>query len=307
LETNPIVKIVVGSFTALIAGSLLIASCDNVDEGFRGVELTFGAADPGALDPGIHIKAPVVTVIKQIDVRQRKFEQETTASTKDQQNVQTSIAVNYRADGIRAVEIYSEIGHQPEVWEATIFQPQIQEVLKSVTARYTALELITKRPEVKAEITQVLTERITVEPFIVEQVSITDFTFSEVYMGAIEAKQVAEQEAQRAQNKLDQNALDVQKLEQQAKAEKSATITRAEGDAEALRIQAEAEASYHRAISAAATSASLRHAEIERWDGHTPMYVGEAGIMLPASKRAVKGSPTKAAPKPKGEATPKKK
>lgn len=277
------IKLILLGTAGVIAASIGLGACATVDEGFRGVKLTWGAAHDDPLDPGMHVKMPIMTTVEEIDIRQRKFEQQTTASTKDQQNVQTTVAINYHADGARAVAIYSEIGKNPKVWETTIIQPQIQEVLKSVTARYTALELITKRPEVKSKITETLIERITLEPFIVEQVSITDFTFSPTYIAAIEAKQVAEQEAQRAQNKLDQNALDVKKLEQQAEAEKNAAITRAEGEAEALRIRAEAEANYHRTISESVTPASLRYSEIEAWDGRTPLYVGDAGMMLPAA------------------------
>lgn len=264
--------------------ALMLTGCGTVDEGNRGVKLVWGAAEGDPLSPGLHGYNFFSTDIEEVDVRERKFEEATEASTKDQQVVNTTVALNYRANAENIVEIYSKIGGDPEKWEATILAPQIQEVLKSVTAQYTALELITKRPEVKQKITEELTKLITVSNFDVIRVSVTDFKFSDVYRKSIESKQVAEQQALQAQNELDRNALEVKKIEQQAGAEKSAAITRAEGDAESLRIRSEAAADWHRKIGASATEASLRYFEIQEWNGVAPTYVGGgASMLLPSS------------------------
>jgi len=267
-----------------LLSAILLVGCGTVDEGHRGVKLVWGAAQGTTLEPGLHGYNPFSTDIEEVDVKEKKFEQATEASTKDQQVVETTVAVNYIPDPEKIVEIYSKIGRNSESWEPTILAPHIQEVLKSVTAQYTALELITKRPEVKMKITEELTARISVSNFTVTQVSVTDFKFSPVYRASIEAKQVAEQDAQRAQNELERNALDVQKVEQAASSAKAAAILKAEGEAESLRIRAEAAAAFHKKVSAAATSQSLRHLEIETWNGVTPLYVSEAGMLLPSAK-----------------------
>ena len=155
--------------------------------------------------------------------------------------------------------------------------------------RGTLEELIThfgKNAKVKGEITALLEERISGEHFEVLQVSITDFTFSAKYMAAIEAKQVAEQAAQQAQNELERNRLDVKKLEQQATAEAAATLTRVQAEAQAMHVRAEADAEYHRKVGKAATANSLRHIELQRWNGVAPLYVGEGSLMLPSSSES---------------------
>lgn len=262
---------------------LSFASCSRVEEGNRGVELTFGAASSAPLDPGLHVTFPFAQRIEEVDIRQRVFEQQTNASSADEQNVATTVAVNYRLKPDSAVEVYASLGREPKTWESTVFAPQIKEALKSVTARYKARELIAQRSRVKNEITELLEARIGGEHFEVLQVSITDFTFSAKYMAAIEAKQVAEQAAQQAQNELERNRLDVKKLEQQATAEAAATLTRVQAEAQAMHVRADAEAEYHRKVGEAATENSLRHIELQRWNGVAPLYVGEGSLMLPSS------------------------
>lgn len=279
-----VVPLIAAGVSALLLLVVTASSCNRVNEGYRGVELTFGAAATAPLEPGLHITFPFAQNIAEVDVRQRVFEQKTMASSADEQNVATTVAVNYRLKAESAVDIYASLGQDPVTWESTVFAPQIKEALKSVTARYKARELIAERAKVKAEITALLEDRIGGDHFEVLQVSITDFTFSTKYMAAIEAKQVAEQAAQQAQNELARNKLDVQKVEQQASAEAIATLTRVRAEVEATQIRAQADADYHRKLSATATPTSLRHMELERWDGTAPLYVGGgASIMLPSA------------------------
>ncbi|MEM6296308.1 MAG: prohibitin family protein [Myxococcota bacterium] len=277
------IQLAAAGVAALCLTVLSFASCSRVEEGKRGVELTFGAAASEPLDPGLHVTFPFAQRIEQVDIRQHVFEQQTNASSADEQNVATTVALNYRLKPDSAVAVYATLGREPKTWESTVFAPQIKVALKSVTARYKARELIVERAKVKAEITDLLEARISGEHFEVLQVSITDFTFSAKYMAAIEAKQVAEQAAQQAQNELERNRLDVKKLEQQATSEAAATLTRAKADAEAMRIRASADAEYHQAVSDAASELSLRHIELERWNGVSPLYVGEGSLMLPAA------------------------
>jgi prohibitin 2 len=73
-----------------------------------------------------------------------------------------------------------------------------QETLKSVVAQYNASQLLTMREIVSKDILRILTERARFFDIILDDVSITQLTFSKVYEAAVEAKQVAQQEAERA-------------------------------------------------------------------------------------------------------------
>ena len=134
----------------LSAGLLMIGvtGCTQVDAGNLGVVMKWGEIQDVALQEGIHFRTPVKTQIIGISTRVHKMEASATASSKDLQVVSTKIALNYRVDAARVVEVFRNVGTRLIV-ENTIIDPALQESLKQATAQYTAEELITKRQQVK--------------------------------------------------------------------------------------------------------------------------------------------------------------
>ena len=148
-------------------------------------------------------------------------------------------------------------------------QPAVQEGVKAVVARFTAEELITKRPAVKAGITDILTERLQKRSIIVEEVSKTDFEFSQTFNDAIESKVKAEQEALQALNELER-----------IKIEKEQTITRAEATAQAIKETADAEAYALQVVreQLEKNKELIDYLTIEKWDGVLPKYTGGGAV-----------------------------
>jgi regulator of protease activity HflC (stomatin/prohibitin superfamily) len=130
--------------------------------------------------------------------------------------------------------------------------------------------LITRRPEVSELIQRGLSERLTPRGVIVESVSITDFNFSPEFARAIEAKQVAEQDALRAARELERARIEAQQQVARAEAEAKARLEIARAEAEALRLQREV---------ISAELLQLRF--IERWDGVMPRFVGGENSLMP--------------------------
>ena len=158
-------------------------------------------------------------------------------------------------------KIYQEIGVD---YESKVVDPAIQESVKAATAQFTAEELITKREEVGQIIFQSLSDRLTDDYIVVESVSIVDFQFSANFNEAVEAKVTAEQNALAAENKLKQVEFEAQQR-----------IAEAQGEAEAIRIQAEA-------ITSQGGSEYVNLQWIKQWNGVLPttMLDSSSGVLL---------------------------
>jgi regulator of protease activity HflC (stomatin/prohibitin superfamily) len=227
-----------------------------VDQGERGVLLEFGHAK-AVYEPGLHFQIPIVHKVVVFDVRTKKDQVEAGAASKDLQLVQTTIALNYHPDPTTVDKLYQEVGTE---YETRVISPAIQESVKAATAKYTAEELITKRSLVKEDTRQNLAERLESYHVIIDDFSIVDFSFSEEFDLAIEAKQTAVQQALKAENDLRRIEIEAQQVIETAKAE-----------AESIRIQAAA-------LKENADLIQLKF--VEQWNGVLPVYMMGDSIPL---------------------------
>lgn len=262
------------AIVAAVAIFGLVNATTIVDAGTRGVVKTFGEVT-GVFDEGLHFRAPFVTTVVPVDVKTQRLISESSAASRDLQIVTTQVVLNYRVDPEQVGTLVREIGTD---YEAKIIDPAIQESVKAATAQFTAENLITQRPLVSESIRQVLNERLTPRGIIVEEVSITEFNFSDEFSRAIEAKQVAEQDALRAERELRRAQIEAQQQVARAEAEAQARLEVARAEAEALRLQREV-----------ISPELLQLRFIERWDGVLPRFMGgDSGLVpfvnLPASE-----------------------
>lgn len=253
--------------SALVAIALLVMigvfmvsnAVTTIEAGTRGVLKTFGEIT-GVLDEGLHFRMPFITSVTVVEVRTQRYESNSSAASRDLQTVTTQVVINYRPDASQVDRLVREIGVD---YERRVVDPAIQEAIKAATARFTAEELITRRPEVSDLILSVLSERLMPRGVIVENVSITDFNFSPEFARAIEAKQVAEQDALRAARELERARIEAQQQVARAEAEAKARLEIARAEAESLRLLGEV-----------VSPQLLQLRFIERWDGILPRFVG---------------------------------
>ncbi|MGV2389907.1 MAG UNVERIFIED_CONTAM: prohibitin family protein [Microcystis novacekii LVE1205-3] len=168
-----------------------------VNAGERGVLMVFGQVQEKILNEGIHGIIPVVNTVKKLSVRIQKQQIAAEASSKDLQEVFTDVALNWHILASEVNNIFQQIGDEAAVIEQVI-DPAVEEILKEVMAKYTAEELITKREEVKGEVDHRLTARLRDYHIGVDDVSLVHVNFSDRFTEAVEAKQIAEQEAKKA-------------------------------------------------------------------------------------------------------------
>ena len=227
-----------------------------INAGERGVVMKFGKVQDTILDEGIHGIMPIVTTVKPITVRVQKNNLAAQAASKDLQQVSIDVALNWSVDKERVNEIFQRIGDEEQILNR-IINPAVAEVVKATTAQKNAEEIITKRTELKQAIDNQLKERLSPYGVLIEDTSLENVGFSEEFSKAIEAKQIAEQEAKRAQ-------FIALKAEQEAQAE----INRAKGQAEAQRL-----------LRQNLTPEILQQQAIEKWNGQFPTVMGGNGSL----------------------------
>jgi regulator of protease activity HflC (stomatin/prohibitin superfamily) len=249
-------------FIVLLLIALIIILTMNpfvvVGAGERGVVLNFGAVQPNVFGEGLHIRIPIMQKIIKVDVKVHKSQTDAESVSKDLQDTRSTIAVNYHISPAKANWIYQNIGTE---YKERIIDPAVQEVVKAVTAKYTAVELITQREKVRSEIKDLLKERLLTYSIIVDDFSIVNFSFSQQFTQAIESKQTAEQLALKAQRDLER-----------IKIEAEQKVTQARAEAEALRLQKENVTP--QLVKLRQIEASLK--AIEKWDGRLPKVTSGA-------------------------------
>jgi regulator of protease activity HflC (stomatin/prohibitin superfamily) len=233
-----------------------------VGAGQRGIVLNFGAVQKQVLEEGLHLRIPVMQEIALMDVKVQKAETDAAAASADLQDVTSRVALNYHIVPDQANTVYQKIGVQ---FKERIIDPAILEVVKAVTAKYTAEELITKRPAVSEAMRRNLMDRLIVNNIAVDAFSIVTFSFSKVFTEAIESKQTAEQLALKAKRDLDR-----------IKIEAEQKITAARAEAESLRLQR---------ANISTDLIELRKIEanmkaIEKWNGILPQVTGGGAIPM---------------------------
>ena len=250
---------------ALIIGAILffflfLNPWVQVGAGQRGIVLNFGAVQKDVLEEGLHFRIPIMQNIAIMDVKVQKSLTNAAASSSDLQEVSSEVALNYHIIPDKANVVYQSIGIQ---FKERIIDPAVQEVVKAVTAKYTAEELITKRPAVSEAMRANLAERLMVHNIAVDAFSIVGFSFSKIFMEAIESKQTAEQLALKSRRDLDR-----------IKIEAEQKITAAKAEAESLRLQ-RANISLD-LIELRKVEANLK--AIDKWNGILPQVTGGGAV-----------------------------
>lgn len=238
-------KVAAHVFILALAILILFGLFVRVPAGEVGIETRFGAV-VGTMSPGLHVKMPFIESVTKMDVQTQKEQVDATAASNDLQNVTATVAVNFHVNPQDASAIFSNVGAD---YQTRVIDPAIQESIKSVTANYTAEQLITERETVREQIVTLLDSKMTTYGVNVDSLNIVNFAFSDSFNAAIEAKVTAQQNALAAENKV-----------AQASAEASSTIITAKAQAESIEIQAQA-------INSQGGADYVELQQINKWNG----------------------------------------
>jgi regulator of protease activity HflC (stomatin/prohibitin superfamily) len=253
----------------IVAVDIMFSTIAIIPAGYRGVVLQFGAVEDRILPEGLHFITPFVESYRPMEVRTQKYEVPCESASKDLLDVRTTVAVNYHIDPANVNTIYQKLS---ENYQERVIAPQVQEVVKSVTAKYDAQGLIQTRENVKQDIDNLLTERMLNRSIFVETISITNFEFPPSFMDSVTAKQTQVQDAQRAENK-------VKEVEAQAQQ----AIAQAEGQAKAIQIindQLRNSPDY------------IKWLSVQKWDGRVPLVTSGAVPFIDLQSLQASQTPT---------------
>ena len=234
-----------------------------VQPGQRGIKVTLGKTADKFLPEGFGFKSPFVTSIVPVDIRQKTESVRADCFSSDLQQVSMELRVLYRVPEESVVQIYKEFAGNPF---DSLIAPRVQEAIKEVTALKTAEQIVKDREEIKQKALAAAKQKIGGMLWI-EDIVIRNIDLSSELERAIEAKMVAEQQAEQAR---------FTQLQTQVEAE--TVVIKARGEAEAIKARGDA---------LKMNPAFLRLQIVERWNGKSPLVVpadpgnAGAGLLLP--------------------------
>jgi regulator of protease activity HflC (stomatin/prohibitin superfamily) len=255
---------IVGTAIAVIVGLIALVilggSFYTIDAGERGVILRNGKV-VGTAEPGLSFKLPIVDNVKEITVQtQARLYEKVMVYSKDQQNAVLQISVNYRLPADQVTTIYSEYGGQDGVM-TRLLDRQVPEEVKNVFGRFNAVTAIQERERLSKEVQEAIQASTKNPVIIVESVQIENIDFSEAYEQSIEQRMLAEVEVQKVQQNAQREKVQAEILVIQAKAE--ADAKKLQGDAEAHAINARGKALRD-------NPSLVELVQAEKWDGKLP-------------------------------------
>ncbi len=268
-EKKKILRFIPLIAAVILAVILIIASIQVIPAGNTGVVMTFGKVSDNVMQEGLNFKIPFVQSVVVMSNKIQIQEVDAAAVSKDLQTVSSRIAVNYRVGFDSSANVYKNIGKD---YEDVVLLPAVQESMKSVSAKYTAEELITERAQVGSEIQTALEEKVSGYGIIIEKFNIVNFDFSSEFNEAIEAKQVAEQNLIKTRTEQEQ-AIVIAEAEAQQK------VIAAQAEADAIAAKAQAQADANKLIAESLSSSVIEYEKIQKWDGQLPYATGSTPII----------------------------
>ncbi len=237
------------SFVGAVAGKMFVV----VPTSTVGVVTSFGQVET-SLPEGLHFVAPWKTVYA-VDVSTSVASAKNSeAASKDMQKVHSDITVNFYVIPNEADKLFKQ--NPSLTYKESFVIPILYEVFKAVVATHTAEELLSKRDEVSAQISQLLNQKLKQYHIAVQSVQMVNFGFSAEFDKAIEEKVTASQRSATAQRNLEKVQFEAQQR-----------IVQAEAEAKAIKIQAEA-------IDKQGGIGYVQLKAVEKWDGKLPQVSG---------------------------------
>ncbi len=274
-------------FVAFFLATISFMGFEQVNAGHRGVKLVWGKVVSDSLPEGLYFYNPISTNIVTMDTRLQKKTTKLETYTKDIQQTTMYITVNFYVDPVNAHNLYQRIGLN---YSSTLIEPALLNAVKDVVGKVEADKFINNRELVTEEIKLKLSKALDGSHVIIQSISIEDIAFSSAFEAAIEAKQIATQEAIKSQNETVRVEEEGKQRVIKARAESNSKKAQSDADAYAIEVESKAKAEAIRQMGLAEAEAIREKSKAlsqnqnlveltkaEKWNGQLPRNIYGTG------------------------------
>jgi regulator of protease activity HflC (stomatin/prohibitin superfamily) len=167
--------------------------------------------------------------------------------TVDGQEIFLELTVLYSIDPANANLVHTRWQNR---FQDDFLRPTVRGITRDMVSRFRAEEIYgERRSELEESIREELRTRMDREGFLLTDLLVRDVTFSQAFTDSIERKLVADQAAQEAAFRVQQERQNADRVRVTAQGERDAEIARAEGEAQAIVLRAQAQAEALRLVS----------------------------------------------------------
>ncbi len=242
-----------------------------VPAGHRGVVLWWGSVENRIMAEGLNFKAPIAEQVIKVDVKVQPHPfREIDASSREYQKVQMTGMMNFHIDPAYVNDLYQKVGLD---FADKVIDPAFNDFVKEVVPTYPIGEILPKREEIRKRAMAKLGDNLTRYHIIVDDIYFANIRFSPGYEGAVEAKQVAQQQVETQKQVLAQREIEAQQK-----------VATAKGEAESILVVAQGQAKANDALSRSISPILVQYKGIEKWNGILPQVSGGAVPFIDLSK-----------------------
>jgi len=232
-----------------------------IPAGHRGVCLWWGSVEQRIMGEGLNFKVPITETVIKVDVKVQPHPfKQIDAASKEYQMVQMTGMMNFHIDPAYVNDLYQKVGLD---FADKVIDPAFNDFVKEVVPTYPIGEILPKREEIRKRAMTKLGENLSRYHIIVDDIYFANIRFSPGYEGAVEAKQVAQQQVETQKQVLAQREIEAQQK-----------VATAKGEAEAIQVVAQGQAKANDALSRSISPILVQYKGIEKWNGILPQVSG---------------------------------
>ena len=248
-----------------------------IPAGHRGVVLLWGSVENRIMGEGLNFKTPMAESVIKVDVRVQPHPfKEIDASSKEYQMVNMTGMMNFHIDPAYVNDLYQKVGLD---FADKVIDPAFNDFVKEVVPTYPIGEILPKREEIRKRAMTKLGDNLSRYHIIVDDIYFANIRFSTGYEGAVEAKQVAQQQVETQKQVLAHREIEAQQK-----------VATAKGEAESILVVAQGQAKANEVLSHSISPILVQYKGVEKWNGILPQVSGGAVPFIDLSKMGSAGT-----------------